>query len=111
LEDFLIAGDDRLRWVERRAAESARFREALRRAWVWDLPPHAFDCIEQAAGAPLRRRDESVIIEVVPGDVPGTVHIQRNGVTVDELETEPEEVEGIIDLMRRFIAAQEKPAE
>jgi hypothetical protein len=104
LEDFVMEADeDRLQWIERRAEESARFRQALQRVWVWRLPPALFARVERAAGTPLARPDEDVVIEVVPGDLPGTVHIKRNGVTVDEMETEPDEVEGMIDLLRRFI--------
>jgi hypothetical protein len=111
LEDFLTADEDRLRWIEQRAAESLRFRQALRHVWVWRLPSEAFARIEEAAGQPLARPEGDVVIEVVPGDLPGTVHIKRNGVTVDELETEPDHVEATIDLLRRSIPSQEAPPE
>jgi hypothetical protein len=111
LEDFLKAfpEENRLRWVEQRAVESDRFRQALQWVWVWNLPPDAFARIEEAAGAPLTRPDETVVIEVVPGDLPGTVHIKRNGETVDEIETEPNGVEAMINLIRRNIPSQEDP--
>ena len=109
LEDFLRADEDRLRWIERHAEESPRFRQALQRVWVWNLPSDAFARIEQAAGAPLARPDETVVVEVVPGDLSGTVHIKRNGETVDEIETEPSGVEAMINLVRRNIPSQEDP--
>ena len=87
LEDFVkAAGEQRLRWIERRADESPRFRQALRGLGVAPAAGCLFR-LERAAAAPSR--DEDVIIEVVPGDLPGTVHIQRNGVTVAELESGP----------------------
>jgi hypothetical protein len=110
LEDFLsLPEENRLRWVEQRAVESDRFRQALQSVWVWNLPPDAFARIEQAAGAPLTRPDETAVVEVVPGDLPGTVHIKRNGETMDEIETEPDGVEAMINLMRRNIPSQEDP--
>ncbi len=110
LEDFLsLPKEDRLRWVEERAVESPRFRQALQRVWVWNLPGDALARIEQAAGAPLARPDETVVIEIVPGDLPGTVHIKRNGETVDEIETEPDGVAAMIDLIRRTVPSHEDP--
>ncbi len=55
-----------------------------------------------------------VVIELVPGDLPGTVHIKRDGATVDDIETEPNDVEGMIDLLRhrvggRIISRNELP--
>jgi hypothetical protein len=109
LEDFLSADEDRLRWVERRAEESLRFREALQRVWVSDLPLDAFMRIEQASGTELARRNENVVIDVVPGDLPGTVHIQRNGVTVEEIETEPDQVDAMIERLRRSLPPESPP--
>ena len=110
LEDLVMEADeDRLRWIEQRAEESPRFRQALQRVWVWRLPPDALARVEQAAGTSLARPDETVVIEVVPGDLPGTVHIKRNGETVDEIETEPDGVEPMINLIRRNIPCQEDP--
>lgn len=63
LEDFVKGyNDDRLAWIERSAAESARFRRALRNVWIWrTAPPDVFARVERAAGAPLARagRDPS----------------------------------------------------
>ena len=104
LEDFVMAaGEQRLRWIERRADESPRFRQALQGVWAWRLPPDAFSRLERAAGAPLARRDEDVIIEVVPGDLPGTVHIKRNGVKVGELESDQDDVSSMVELIRRHL--------
>jgi hypothetical protein len=87
LEDFVKAyDDDRIAWIEERAAASSRFREALQRNWIWSLPPEVFARIERAAGAPLPVPRERVEIDAVPGEPPGTIHITRDGVVVDEIE-------------------------
>ncbi len=57
LEVFLYDNESRLVWVERRAAESERFRRALAQVWVWDLPTDTFGRLERAAGRPLPRPD------------------------------------------------------
>jgi hypothetical protein len=49
----------------REAGGSVIFRNALQRVWVWDLPSDAFARIEQAAGEPLPRPKEGVVIEIV----------------------------------------------
>jgi Family of unknown function (DUF6869) len=103
LENFVTDDEDRLRWIEEQAKESPRFREALRRAWLWDLPAEAFARLERAAGGELPRPAEGAVIEVVAGDLPGTVHIRRNGTVVEEIETEPEQVDGMIDRLRRHL--------
>ena len=59
--------------------------------------------MERAAGATLPRPAEDVVIEIVPGNLPGTVHITRNGVVVDEFEVAPEQVDSMIDLLRRLL--------
>jgi hypothetical protein len=45
-----------------------------------------FARIERAAGAPLPVPRERVEIDAVPGEPPGTIHITRDGVVVDEIE-------------------------
>ncbi len=59
LEDFVKRyNDDRLAWIERSAAESPRFRQALRNVWIWRAaPPDVFARVERAAGAPLADPD------------------------------------------------------
>ena len=42
-------------------------------------------------------------LDIVPGDLPGTIHITRNGVTVSEIETEPERVAGMIELLKQHV--------
>jgi hypothetical protein len=102
LADFVRGHDeDRLVWIEERAASSARFRQALAEVWIWSLEPHVFARVERAAGMPLPRPAEGVIVEIVPGDLPGTIHIKRNGLTVTEIETEPDFVEDIIELLKQ----------
>jgi hypothetical protein len=102
LEDFTKGCDeDRLSWIEERAASSTRFRHALARVWIWSIEPEAFARVERAAGVPLTRPDEDVILDIVPGDLPGTIHITRNGVTVSEIETEPDRVEGMIEFLKQ----------
>jgi hypothetical protein len=102
LEDFVKGYDeDRLLWIEQRAASSARFRQALACVWIWSLEPEVFARVERAAGVPLARPSEGVIIEIVPGDLPGTIHIKRNGLTVTEFETEPDHVEDMIKLLKQ----------
>jgi hypothetical protein len=103
LENFVSDDEDRLIWIERQAKNSARFREALRHAWLWHVPPDAFARLERAAAAELPRPTEGVVIEVVAGDLPGTVHIKRNGTIVEEIETEPDQVDRMIDLLRRHL--------
>ena len=39
LEDFISDNEDRLVWIEGRAAASARFREALGHVWIWGAWP------------------------------------------------------------------------
>lgn len=87
LEDFVSGyDDDRLAWIEQRAAESPRFRQALQRIWIWSLPPEVFARVERAAGAPLAVPTGEVELDVVPGELPGTVQITRNGAIVDEID-------------------------
>jgi hypothetical protein len=101
LEDFVKGyTDDRLAWIEQRAAESPRFRLALTKVWIWSLSPDVFARVEQAAGVPLARASADVQLDIVPGDLPGTVHITVNGVTVSELETEPEFVDSTIERLK-----------
>jgi hypothetical protein len=45
-----------------------------------------FARIERAAGAPLRVPRECVGIDAVPGELPGTIQITRDGVVMDEIE-------------------------
>ncbi|HEY3550835.1 MAG TPA: hypothetical protein VGK69_07270 [Gaiellaceae bacterium] len=86
LEDFAKDyNEDRLVWIEARAGASSRFRDALRRIWVWSLPPEVFGRIERAAGAPLPVPKERVEIDAVPGELPGTIQITKDGVVVDEV--------------------------
>ena len=101
LENFITNDDDRLAWIEQRAAGSDRFREALRNVWIWHLQPEAFARVELAAGEELARSGNNQI-DFVPGDLPGTVHITVNGVTASEIETEPDDVEDMIDRLRSY---------
>jgi hypothetical protein len=102
LEDFVKGhNEDRLLWIEARAASSARFRQALACVWIWSLEPQVFARVERAAGVPLARQSEGVIIEIVPGDLPGTIQIKRDGLTVTELETEPDHVDDMIKLLKQ----------
>jgi hypothetical protein len=104
LEDFVKDYDeDRLVWIERRAASSARFRQALAHVWIWSLEPDVFARVERAAGVPLARPDASEVVrtEIVPGDLPGTIHIKRNGLTVAEIESDPEHVDDMIELLKQ----------
>jgi hypothetical protein len=100
LENFVNCHDEgRLRWIEQRAAISARFRQALRHVWIWSLEPGVFARVERAAGAPLARPAGNEI-DYIPGDLPGTVHVRVNGVTVYEFD-EVGNVAGFIEALRR----------
>lgn len=102
LEDFVKDCDaDRLVWIEDRAASSARFRQALACVWIWNLEPEVFARVERAAGVPLATPAEDVTVEIVPGDLPGTIHIKRNGVTVIEYETEPDRLDATIEFLKQ----------
>jgi hypothetical protein len=104
LEDFVKDCDeDRLVWIEKRAAESSRFREALQRIWIWPLPPEVFERVERAAGAPLPVPREHVEIDAVPGELPGTVQITRDGVVVDEIDGLEDEAAEFADLLKYMI--------
>lgn len=101
LEAFIKGHDeDRLVWIEQRAATSARFRQALARVWIWSLAPDVFARVERAAGVALNRATDDVI-DIVAGDLPGTIHVTRNGFTVSEIETEPEFVNDTIARLKR----------
>jgi hypothetical protein len=102
LEDFVKDyNGDRLVWIEERAAASPRFRQALTHVWIWSVEPEVFARVERAAGVPLARPDGDVSVEIVPGELPGTVHIKRNGVIVTEFETDPEHVDDMIELLKQ----------
>jgi hypothetical protein len=104
LEEFVKDCDeDRLVWIEKRAAESSRFREALQRIWIWPLPPEVFERVERAAGAPLPVPREHVEIDAVPGELPGTVQITRDGVVVDEIDELEDEAAEFADLLKYMI--------
>jgi uncharacterized protein DUF6869 len=114
LEDFVAGcegtGDDRLDWIERRAAASPRFREALRRIHAWSLPPEIFERLERAAGASLPLPEPGVEIDVVPGELPGTVQITRNGEVVDEIDgLDDGDVDGFVALLREQIPRNRQP--
>ena len=107
LEDFVKGCDeDRLVWIEERAAASSRFRQALAGVWIWRLSPEVFARVERAAGVPLRRPTERREIDFVPGELPGTIHVTLDGVPVSELEAEPEDVVAMIELLRRHSGKQ-----
>jgi hypothetical protein len=99
LEDFISDDEDRLVWIERRATASARFREALRHVWIWSLGPNVLARVERDVGAELARPTNKV--EVVPGELPGTIHIKVNDELVEETETDVEHVEKLIRRLRR----------
>ena len=99
LEDFISDNEDRLLWIERRAAASARFREALRHVWIWELGPNVLARVERAVGEELPRPTNKV--EVVPGELPGTIHVKVNDELVEEIETDAEHVEALIRRLRR----------
>jgi hypothetical protein len=99
LEDFISDDEDRLIWIERRAAASARFRDALRHVWISKLGPNVFARVERAAGEELARPSNKV--EVVPGELPGTIHVKVNGELVQETETDVEHVEKLVRHLRR----------
>jgi hypothetical protein len=102
LEDFIVRhNEDRLNWIEQRASSSARFRQALARVWIWNIDPDAFARVERVAGVPLARPDEDVALDIVAGDLPGTIHFTRNGVTVSEMEVEPEQVNDMIEFLKQ----------
>jgi hypothetical protein len=106
LEDFVAECDEdegRLAWVEERAAVSPRFREALQRIHVWSLPPEVFTRIERAAGARLPVPEEGVELDIVPGELPGTVQITRDGVVVDEIDGLGDEVDVLVALLKQQI--------
>ena len=73
--------------------------EALRHVWIWHLRPDVFARVELAGGAVLARPANNQV-EIVPGELPGTVHVTVNGVTVSEIETEPHRVDEFIDFLR-----------
>jgi len=103
LEDFVKAyDDDRIAWIEERAAASTRFREALQRIWIWSLPPEVFARIERAAGAALPVPSERVEIDAVPGELPGTIQITRDGLVVDEIDG-LDDVDGFADFLKAMI--------
>jgi len=97
LEDFISDDEHGLVWIEQRAAASDRFREALRHVWIWRLSPEAFERIELAAGQELARPANEV--EIVPGDLSGTVHVKVNGETALEFETDHDRVDDLIDIL------------
>ena len=99
LEDFISDNEDRLVWIERRAAASARFKEALRHVWIWSLGPNVLARVERAVGEELARGTNKV--EVVPGELPGTIHVKVNDELVEETETDAEHVEALIRRLRR----------
>jgi hypothetical protein len=99
LEDFISDNEDRLVWIERRAAVSARFKEALRHVWIWSLGPNVLARVERAVGEELARPTNKV--EIVPGELPGTIHIKVNDELVEETETDVEHVEELIRRLRR----------
>jgi uncharacterized protein DUF6869 len=114
LEDFVAGceddGDDRLDWIERRAAASPRFREALLGIHAWSLPPEIFERLECAAGAPLPLPEPGVEIDVVPGELPGTVQITRNGEVVDEIDgLDDGDVDSFVALLREQIPRNRQP--
>ncbi|HET6949514.1 MAG TPA: hypothetical protein VFI47_04005 [Acidimicrobiales bacterium] len=53
LEVFATDDESRLHWIERQAASSEDFRQAMRDMWVWRLPDRAFRRVERAAGVEL----------------------------------------------------------
>ena len=57
LEDFATDDESRLHWIERQAAASDDFRQALECMWVWRLPDKAFRRLERAAGVELADPD------------------------------------------------------
>jgi hypothetical protein len=99
LEDFISDNEDRLVWIERRAAASVRFREAVRHVWIWSLGPNVLARVERAVGEELARPTNKV--EIVPGELPGTIHIKVNDELVEETETDVEHVEQLIRRLRR----------
>ena len=99
LENFISDNEDRLVWIERRAAASARFKEALRHVWIWSLGPNVLARVERAVGEELARPTNKV--EIVPGELPGTIHIKVNDELVEETETDVEHVEKLIRRLRR----------
>lgn len=99
LEDFVSDDEDRLVWIEQRAAASARFREALSHVWIWRLGPDVLERVERAAGEDLARPTNKV--EIAPGELPGTIHVKVNDEVVDEIETDADHVEALIRRLRR----------
>jgi hypothetical protein len=53
IEAFITRNDDRIRWIEKQAAVSPRFRKALANVWAWELPDELFLRLEKAAGVKL----------------------------------------------------------
>lgn len=101
LEDFINAAEDRLAWIEQRAASSARFKETLAAVWIWHLPSDAFERVERAAGVPLVQSHGDANLDIVLGDLPGTIHITNDGITVSEIETEPDRVPYMIEFFKK----------
>jgi hypothetical protein len=58
LESFVSDDESGLAWIERQAAQSARFRQALTMSQVSGLPDRAFARLERAAQAQLRLSPE-----------------------------------------------------
>ena len=57
LEVFVSDDPSRLRWIERQAARSEKFRQALTQVWAWELPSDSFLRLERAAGTKFPRPD------------------------------------------------------
>lgn len=57
LEVFVCAYESRLRWIEKQASGSEKFRRALAGVWVWDLPSDSLARLDRAAGGRLPRPD------------------------------------------------------
>jgi hypothetical protein len=56
MEVFVTDSNNRLAWLEARAAESEPFRRSLRNVYVWgQVPDGVAQRVEEAAGAPLPR--------------------------------------------------------
>ncbi|HEV7526846.1 MAG TPA: hypothetical protein VGP92_17905 [Acidimicrobiia bacterium] len=55
IEDFIVADEARVRWIEEQAESSPAFRQALSIIWIWGHQPQwVCERIERAAGVPLR---------------------------------------------------------
>jgi hypothetical protein len=53
LEVFISDDDSRVERIERHAAGSTRFRQALAHVWVWELPDKMFWRVQRASGSKL----------------------------------------------------------